>query len=117
MKWNQGVTAVTDARIELAKAMGWKQKKHLSEMSAPGKEPEFFIEWQAPDGIGAYSRLKFYPFADANDDFAVLEWMRANPDELKQFMIRTQFAGWRYKIGDYARAACKVLGIKGAPSD
>ena len=44
------------------------------------------------------------PFTDANDDYAVLGWMRANGGEnvIQGYKIN-------YRIGDYARAALKVI--------
>ena len=59
----------------------------------------------------------FDPFTDANDDYAVLEWMReqAWPAMLlsTQHADRLTYALSReiggYKIGDYARAALKVI--------
>ena len=53
------------------------------------------------------------PFTDANDDYAVLEWMRSE--------ARREGVSWmngsgilslhatNYQIGDYARAALKVI--------
>jgi hypothetical protein len=62
------------------------------------------------------------PFEDANDDYAVLEYMRKNlPDFGRAFewlasewgSRRKKSEGWysvaRYQIGDYAEAALAVL--------
>ncbi len=62
--------------------------------------------------------LGFNPFTDANDDYAVLEWMRSLDNNDTQFWQRYCDAlrdfpeiGLKpaYQIGDYARAALKVL--------
>ena len=47
------------------------------------------------------------PFTDANDDYAVLEWMRNNDEPLAGLALCNPMAD--YKIGDYARAALKVI--------
>ena len=74
------MTDQEQARIRLAKAMGY----HELELT--------------PD-----------PFTDANDDYAVLEWMRRSDD--KRFTVGHGPYGYQctYQIGDYARAALKVL--------
>ena len=56
----------------------------------------------------------FDPFENAADDYAVLEWMRQD----KRFSGFRIAAGWKdktpymwkYQVGDFARAALKVLG-------
>ena len=50
---------------------------------------------------------KFDPFTDANDDYAVLEWMRKNYGA-SLFGKHLKFCSW-YQIGDYAKAALKVI--------
>ena len=101
-------------RIKLAEAMGWvvcRDGKGYHPNDA-GKN----IRLQIPD-----------PFTDANDDYAVLEWMR---DSSRDDYTDTQWGAflrvmadwvwqpnsapfsdqwWTYKIGDYARAALKVI--------
>ena len=62
---------------------------------------------------------RFDPFTDANDDYAVLEWVRGDDTQLgctnrwEMMMDAIAQAGQEYsidyKIGDYARAALKVL--------
>jgi len=90
-------------RIKLAEAMGWK---HLDASENPPhlvgpmmKGPKGNIEWLEciPD-----------PFSDANDDYAVLEWMRLQK-RILEFWVHVPLSAWKYKIGDYARAALKVL--------
>lgn len=89
-------------RIRLTKAMGWKH------------EPDY-------QGVGAWidygsgkrqGRVKFDvpdPFTDANDDYAVLEWMRSQKEN-RNFFEECNESAWSYEIGDYARAAMEVLG-------
>ncbi len=62
----------------------------------------------------------FDPFKDANHDYAVLEWMRAEEKRMEfpryvgalsgvmQNRLAASHAA-NYRIGDYARAALKVL--------
>jgi len=85
-------------RIKLAEAMGL----------------DLTLEWQDAAGHWHESERDFDPFTDANDDYAVLEWMREQPKEqFSQFALRCNIHwmdDWTlYKIGDYARAALKVL--------
>jgi len=69
-------------------------------------------------GTGAVS-YDFSPFTDANDDYAVLEWLRAsheagnfNTETWGKCASRIAFnTGLSYQIGDYARAALKVLDV------
>ena len=111
-------------RIKLAEAMGWKPRppsetqydsytwaspywkdgKQLAEYPRAGYS--FCFEWQLPD-----------PENDANDDYAVLEWMRKpdkdgcwtgpNADDFIKLIDNGHPED--YKIGDYARAALKVI--------
>lgn len=92
-------------RIKLAEAMGWNVEEIDRLYGEVGMKS------------GRYGRLPHMsqgvplpdPFTDANDDYAVLQWMRGKgviggkaSRELSRFMID-------YQIGDYARAALKVL--------
>lgn len=97
------------ARIKLAKAMGIDHEE----------SGELFG-----------NRWAFDPFVDANNDFVVLEWAREKkgiPRDVgtryRDFMFELGVLQLKrgeapsclheaYQIGDYARAACKVLGIK-----
>jgi len=89
-------------RIKLAKAMGWKRIGITLEGKWHGGVPnEFPVSKEIPD-----------PFADANEDYAVLEWARETELEgfqeaLEELCCKTP-AG--YRLGNYARAALKVLG-------
>jgi hypothetical protein len=97
-------------RIKLAEAMGWQKHDHEE-------------WWQSP----TFSRFKTAehlpdPFTDANDDYAVLEWARgvdgfSNQDHENrwgEFLVApTDYPALKhkaaYQIGDYARAALKVI--------
>ena len=86
-------------RIRLAEAMGWMVVGGyvIPHAVAPGEA----IEREIPD-----------PFTDANDDYAVLMWVDDNwPRGSNQFLRFTELLNlaWLYQIGDYARAALKVL--------
>ncbi len=92
-------------RIKLAKAMFpdlFVSEKWLSERQADGSRGPNIKRLPDPEN-------------DANDDYAVLEWMRNTSDKWSEFeSALTLHAGdpfvWCYQIGDYARAALKVLG-------
>ena len=104
--------------IRLGKAMEWTH--------VPAVGPCAFIRWKVKDGedIGLMNNIQpFNPENDANDDYAVLEWMRSHKD--RQMTERMKFTNavqdiwdkedrsWPlgYQIGDYARAALTVLKI------
>jgi len=102
---------VMDDRIRrLCEAMGW-------EPYPTGSDPKFNW-WVDPKTGKDYD--KFDPFTNANDDYAVLEWMRGDYRwgpfktaliELRKIEVSwhgSQFT-WNYQVGDYARAALKVL--------
>ena len=95
---------MNEARIKLAKVMGIK----------PTIISDLIL-----------NKYSFDPFTDANHDFAVLEWIRsqikqgengalfwADSNKWWPFYAAIKIIGPEYKIGDYARAACKVLGIE-----
>lgn len=97
-----------EERIKLAEAMGWTniRSKYIAmeEKSypfgvVPGNVNDKRFKEQIPD-----------PFTDANDDYAVLEWMRKTDliNSLNVTEYEIQF-WWKYKIGDYARAALKMI--------
>ena len=52
--------------------------------------------------------VMFDPFTDANDDYAVLEWMRKQGAATGAFELHNSYKA-NYFIGDYARAALKVI--------
>jgi hypothetical protein len=119
-------------RIKLAEAMGWEWKPWAA------SDP-FFQEnvdmgfWHLPNGqraelekhviaSGKETCPPFDPFTDANDDYAVLEWMRESwkgkEGHHGHWHQAAQRLWWRwdeyavdvpYQIGDYARAALKVI--------
>ena len=90
-------------RIKLAEAMGWTSAGdpdgNLWWSQQPAKYPESycFETNELPD-----------PFTDANDDYVVLDWMRNHKDFWK-FQQELDEIQWSYQIGDYARAALKVI--------
>lgn len=101
-------------RIKLCEAMGW-----IPQPNEPNGEPVWL---KGPDGEDPYYLYELPdPFTDANDDYAVLEWMRSVRDECnpipddpgwKQwllFLSADQFNGLNYQIGDYARAALAAI--------
>ena len=97
-------------RIKLATAMGWKSGR--TDTVAVMGRPISHTRWIDPDGNDRAQCPD--PFTDANDDYAVLEWMRNTSDSWSKFeSALTLHAGdpfvWCYKIGDYARAALKVI--------
>jgi len=53
-------------------------------------------------------RPNFDPFTDANDDYAVLEWMRKIEADGGRLVYIGSMKSY-YQIGDYARAALKVI--------
>ena len=101
-----------ESRIKLAEAMGW-----VSQPNEPNGEPV----WLSPDGEDPYYLYELPdPYTDANDDYSVLVWMREHHKwqefkpalgKLREESIywrNSQFT-WMYQIGDYARAALKVI--------
>ena len=96
-------------RIKLAEAMGWTNihmkyvamdEKSYPFGCVPGNVNDKNLKEQVPD-----------PFTNANDDYAVLAWLRNN--EKYQFNDRLEYhlglPRIGYQIGDYARAALKVI--------
>ena len=98
-------------RIKLAEAMGFRQGRWFFQkcMFAPKPISEWQYIWW-PD--------EFDPFTNVRHDYAVLEWMRNRKEDLSnpgwagsfgKFAKLLKASCW-YEIGDYARAALKVLG-------
>ena len=90
-------------RIRLAEAMGWYWQGTVDQPNNPNGQ------WCSPD-IGWMARGEKHenlpdPFTDANDDYAVLEWMRekgySHPD--LDHPMET------YCIGNFAKAAMARL--------
>ena len=84
-----------DDRIKLTEAMGWSDCS-----DDMGKPPNCFGFDYLPD-----------PFTDANDDYAVLEWVLktwSDEDQLK-FEYAADCHVLERKIGDYARATLKII--------
>ena len=94
-------------RFKLAEAMGWKTGR-TDTVEVMGRLISHMRWIDLKGNDRAYSPD---PFTDANDDYAVLEWMRNNPARFNDAECETENHGWawKYKIGDYARAALKVI--------
>ena len=99
-------------QIKLVEARGWR----LGDSSIP--------MWQCPETLVWHLANELPdPFTDANDDYAVLEWVRKHHQLGSSFnsLFREVFRSPKfssdscanlsvcYKIGDYARAALKAL--------
>ena len=98
---------VNKARIKLAEAMGWLEHGDNDIWRLPPSKMWVNVT-DLPD-----------PFTDANDDYAVLEWMRdytelTHDSDIAWPMINALGGTLQinYQIGNNARAACKILEIK-----
>ena len=111
-----------EARIKLAEAMGWVRCEPDLRKPGPDGEPRFGPQrWNQPTGkaYGATARSLPNPFTDANDDYAVLEWMRESVKSVDvqseewdiycYFFALVDYIKTRYQIGDYAKALLKVI--------
>jgi len=94
-------------RIKLAKAMfpGWTISSNIQgDLTMwPGKYCEGKEVRHVPD-----------PFTSADDDYKVLQWLRAEnnkpwPYRLSQLDYGTRRYKWDYQVGDYARAALEAI--------
>ena len=108
-----------ETRIKLAEAMGWIWQQTVD---MPTDYP--IGQWLTPEGWterGDKAELTPNPFKDANDDYAYLEWMREQPsDKWLIFCVHLksqlqdrgedlEYIATAYVVGDYARAALKVI--------
>ena len=88
-------------RIKLALAVGWKAETHNG-----------ITSWFNRSNNKAFCDLPD-PFTDANDDYAVLEWMLSqDADTQRRFRKAIAHEGyfkWDYKVGDYARALLTLI--------
>jgi len=106
-------------RIQLCEAMGWQW---VGGSDAPSKGVDNC--WREPGIFNGRHWFNYYsdkcpdPFTDANDDYAVLEWMRSlEGNEKHNFHAPSPMFStipWDYKIGDYARACLKVINNENA---
>jgi len=102
---------VSDDRIRLAEAMGWTRIGR-QRFTHNGQQ---FLVGAPPNGSGQGRSKLPDPFHDANDDYAVLEWMRTrdchgNEWDVSEFTHHLGYAHRiDYQIGDYARATLKVI--------
>ena len=70
-------------RIRLAEAMGWKWSvKNIHYKTGEWVNPE---DWAYPNCCKR-EELPFNPFTNANDDYAVLEWMRKQYDDMDYYI-------------------------------
>lgn len=90
-------------RIKIAEAMGWERTSYTT--SAEGVVHT--TRWRDLNGTcGQCKEDTPDPFTDANDDYAVLEHYR-NKWSFNVALNEKQLGS--YKVGDYARAALKVI--------
>ncbi len=99
-------------QIKLAEAIGWRWEQHPKSWHYSHVYPEMGV-WFRPDGsavadldCGCKVAPPFDPFTDANDDYAVLEWIRSDSARYESV---PEMGAWQYEIGDYARAALKLI--------
>ena len=109
---------MSEARIKLAEAMGWTWDESIRKR---GDFPDRWCCWIKPDGDKWFAADAMPdPFTDANDDYAVLEWMQdyqGNQDKIMRwhdFCLALQAICdpplmTEYEVGYYARAAVSVL--------
>lgn len=98
-------------RIKLAEAMGWDIHEN----------GHCWRQRKIPDSLWVNVPDLPDPFTDANDDYAVLEWVRNQvPTNNNGIKWASHDFGWwfykhlkdnpaEYELGDYARAALKIL--------
>ena len=110
-------------RVMLAEAMGWEFHEGTIDnrywcLSSPdaGYPDKYHSKWKKPPGQDWQCELCGCgddvpdPFTDANDDYAVLEWMREDATFAQYDAFRRMLPFQSdYKRGDYARAALKVI--------
>ena len=103
-------------RIRLAEAMGWRRGA-IHTVAVMGR-PIPAQRWTDPRGADRAPSALPDPFTDANDDYAVLEWMRDIEEEtprwraFKDTMLEWATShSWNYRVGDWARAALAALDI------
>ena len=101
-----------DDRITLAEAMGWTCHTTGNAEGRVWMPPDFGDFFDKRDAVIAPCLPN--PFTDANDDYAVLEWMRNDKKQIIQvwhkYLIELIITPCGlYQIGDYARAAVLVL--------
>ena len=101
-------------KIRLAEIMGW-EKKAIEYRGFSGR-PVSREQWHRPDGITFGGIRLPDPFTNANDDYAVLEWVRKlrekdpHNDLAGDIFMLMNWLAEDYCIGDYANAALKVIG-------
>ena len=96
-------------QIKLAETMGWTP--------LDGKLTGWFLPPGVPETLEGISQRQWRddlpdPFTDANDDYAVLAYFRheiTDPVLYQAFQFSMPDDPIDYEIGDYARAALKVI--------
>jgi len=98
-------------RIRLAEAMGWRNCEAKGFVNVDGEPAQCPAGEPPPFGQPPYIAPLPDPFTDANDDYAVLEFVRLGRDawRLKAFDELSKLDACDYRVGDYARAALKAL--------
>ena len=99
-------------RIKLAEAMGYVL---VSNYTGSFADEQGTQHWTHPEGHPVFELPD--PFTDANDDYAVLEWAHKQIDsdtwtprgKWSIFVDELSPVPENYQIGDYARAALKVI--------
>ena len=102
-------------QIKLAKLMGWQ---HIPRTIVDAKPCGYWKEahWRHPNGKEINNADFPDPFTDANDDYAVLRWMRPLNGRMPAHMADNR--KWRqfirlidepYILGNWAKAALRVI--------
>ncbi len=104
---------MNDKRIKLAEAMGWDRINYIKRGSSKNRFLSGRGIEQPRNGQFGMRQIPD-PFTNADDDYAVLEWMRSNDFAFFEEFAQEVYALLKavpvhYTIGDYARAALKVL--------
>lgn len=101
-----------DNRIKVAEFIGWELRDVETYSFVDPSKKRYHKQWHRPDGI-TYSGIKLPdPKDDVNDDYAILKFMREQPDKKlwRKFVLnlQNQFSE-NYQIGDYYRSVLKGL--------
>lgn len=99
-------------RIKLAEARGYRRHKYSSVPMWESPSQEITVKNKPTIVHGPWLRENELPDPenDANDDYAVLEWILKDDKPFNMAMIKhLEWSAWEYKVGDFARAALKVI--------
>ena len=91
-------------RIKLAEAMGWTCHATGNKEGRVWMPPDFGDFFDKRDAVIAPCLPN--PFTDANDDYAVLEWINSHTaySFRQPYWEAMTHRIWSYRVGDYARA-------------